>query len=98
MKNNNVPQHIDVAANDMELEELRRSVPIEYSPDMKRWSRTQKKEFYLGMIAAFNTIVRVAQSKMNDADKRDYLKKLTIDAGLIAGGFGKIIVSSKNKG
>ena len=84
-------QIIDTAVTDKELQELRNQVPPTYIPDLKRWERKQSKDFYKGMIAGMNTIMRVMQTKMTDTDKRDYILKLTTDAGLIAGGFGKII-------
>jgi hypothetical protein len=84
-------QHLDLSATDAELIELRQSVPIQYAPDMKRWKRDKSKDFYLGMLAGMNACIRVDMGKMTKEDKRDYIKKLAIDAGLIAGGFGKII-------
>lgn len=84
-------QHIDIPATDKELEDLRNAVPANYTPNLLHWSRKQQKDFYLGFVSGINAAIRVDMGKMTAADKRDYIKKLAIDAALIAGGFGKII-------
>lgn len=78
-------QFFDLSVTEKDVKALRQNIPDIYHPDFKRWKCDQDKKFYYGMIAGINVALSIfGNNQMNDADKLDYMKKLSIDAALIS--------------